>query len=237
MGGTDSEAAEDDDASEVAGDEPGDEAVDDVTDGALLEDDADTDSDEVTRDADQDEVTRDAGSDVDEAELELTDDDLGSGNDLFDGVDDSTPSSGLTGDDDAGGEADTADGDAGDGEVADGLSGNSESMEAAINDGAARMACIGLTDDDFQDSDLTKSGLEAEFRETFQAFRLGYYGSRAVDEYVLAPDDDEVSPAWGLAGSMLMAVAMAVWLRPDGAERVQDAREAVEGVINGGGDT
>jgi hypothetical protein len=176
--------------------------------------------------------------DVEEVELELSDEDLGG--DLFDGVENAQDADASG--DSAGGRGIQAAGDDEGGEdvdedeeadpVAGGLEGNAEAMEDAINDGAARLACIGLQDDDLDD-DMATGDLEAEFVETFEAFRLGYYGSRVVDEYLLAPDEDEVNPAWGLAGSALMALAMAVWLRPDGADKVRAARESIEGLADG----
>jgi hypothetical protein len=173
--------------------------------------------------------------DVEEVELELEDEDLGG--DLFDGVEDAQDADTDASNDVAGGEGIQADGDQDDVDedeepVAGGLEGNAEAMEDAINDGAARLACIGLQDDDLDD-DMATGDLEAEFVETFEAFRLGYYGSRVVDEYLLAPDEDEVNPAWGLAGSVLMALAMAVWLRPDGADKVRAVRESIEGLADG----
>jgi hypothetical protein len=182
----------------------------------------------------------DEEGDVDEVELELSEQDLGG--DLFDGVEDAQDADTDASNDVAGGEGIQADDDQDDVDedeeepVADGLEGNAEAMEDAINDGAARLACIGLQDDDLDD-DMATGDLEAEFVETFEAFRLGYYGSRVVDEYLLAPDEDEVNPAWGLAGSALMALAMAVWLRPDGAEKVRAARESIEGLADGIGGT
>jgi hypothetical protein len=193
-----------------------------------------------------DDATNDAGDDdeeggVEEVELELSEEDLGG--DLFDGVENAQDADTDASNDAAGGQGvqaaaddDEVEGDV-DGEdeedpVADGLEGNAEQMENAINDGAARLAVVGLQDDDLDD-DMKTGDLEAEFVETFEAFRLGYYGSRVVDEYLLAPDEDEVNPAWGLAGSALMALAIAVWLRPDGADKVRAARESIEGLADG----
>ena len=166
--------------------------------------------------------------DVNEETVEVTEDDLGGG--LFSGVED------------GGDESDESDGESGgsdddDGQdveaIADGLEGNAAAMEGAINEGAARLATVGLTESDFEDSELTKDSLEEEFTETFEAFRLGYFGSRAAEKYILEPADGDVSPAWGLAGSMLMALAMTVWLRPDGDRAVSKAREAVENLTGG----
>jgi len=169
------------------------------------------------------------GADVREAEVDLSDEDLGG--DLFDGVesaasedvDDNGEDQGDDGDESAADEADL------DG-IGDGLEGNAAELESAINEGAARLGVVGLTEDDFEDSDMTLDGLEDELRETFAAFRLGYFGSQSVEKYVLEPAEGDVSPAWGLAGSTLMAAAMVVWLRPDGDDAIERAREAVRGI-------
>jgi hypothetical protein len=185
-------------APDLADDAP--EPVDAEGEGAVEE--AETQSDEVS-----------------EAEVELTEDDLGG--DLFDGLETAEAS-------DEGEEKQAPD------PVADGLRGNAAAMEDAINEGAARLSVVGLTENDFEDSDLDKEGLEAEFQETFQAFRLGYFGSRAVEEYFLEPADHEVVPIWGLLGSALIGGAMVIWLRPDGDQAVTGAREAISNMTGGG---
>jgi hypothetical protein len=171
-----------------------------------------------------------ANPDVQEAVVEIDAADLGTDPDeddpLFSGVEDAEGSSDADDEDDAD-DADEQDALAG---VADGLDGNAAAMEDAINEGAARAAVIGLTDEDFEDADLDKDGLREEFEETFQAFRLGYFGSRAVEDYVLEPADGDVDPIWGLAGSALIACAMVVWLRPDGDQAAAKAREAIGGL-------
>lgn len=171
-------------------------------------------------------------SEVNERTVDLSDDDFG-GSDIFSGVEDAPDRSADSssepaaqeseGDGESDGEEESNGGDP----LADGLSGNAAAMESSINDGAARLAVVGLTDEDFEDSPLTKESLEEEFAETFAAFRLGYFGQQVVDEYVLAPADGDVSPAWGLFGAVLIAGAMMVWLRPDGDEAVAKAREVV----------
>lgn len=167
--------------------------------------------------------------DVDEETVDLSEDDLSGGGDLFTGVDDSDNSS--SGDSSESDDEDDDDGDLED--IADGLDGNAGAMEDAINDGFAQLGVFGLTDDDFEDSSLDKDGLKDEFRQTFEAFRVGYFGSQVVEEYVLNPADGDVSPAWGLAGSMLIASAMILWMRPDGDQKVQALRDAVGGIAGG----
>lgn len=166
-------------------------------------------------------------TDVEEDTVDLTDEDLGG--DLFTGVED--------GDSGEGDDADADDGDDEDGDledIADGLEGNAAAMEESINDGMAQLGVFGLTDDDFDEDGMGKDELRDEFRDTFEAFRVGYFGSKVVEEYVLTPADGDVSPAWGLAGSMLMAAAMIVWMRPDGDEKVEKLRETARNIAGGG---
>lgn len=174
-----------------------------------------------------------SGNDVQEATVDLSDDDLG-GNSLFSGVEEGESSSSRSsGDDSASDPDDGDDGEDGDGmeEIVDGLDGNAGAMEDAINGGVARALVTGLTDDDFgDDSTMDKKTLQEELEETAEAFRLGYFGSKCVDEYFLAPDGKEPSPAWGLLGTALMMLGMAVYLRPDGDQAVEQVREAVGGL-------
>ena len=156
-------------------------------------------------------------------EVELSDDDLtGDASDLFTGTEDATSGSS----DDEGDDADDDESD-GDTDALDALGQRGESMEEAINDGAARLAVVGLDDED------DKEGLQDEFTEVFEAFRLGYFGSRFMEEYVFTDDDEEVDPTWGLLGAMLTCGAFIVWMRPDGDEMVGKAKDAVEGIIGG----
>lgn len=159
-------------------------------------------------------------------EVELSEDDLGGNtSDLFTGTEDASTSGGSD-DDDESDESDDG-GDASDSDALDALGQRGESMEEAINDGAARLAVVGLDDED------DKDGLQDEFTEVFGAFRLGYFGSRFMEEYVFTDDDEEVDPTWGLLGAMLTCAAFIVWMRPDGDEMVAQAKDAVEGIIGG----
>lgn len=175
-------------------------------------------------------------SDVNEASVELGEDDLSGGeSSLFSGVEDSENATGESAE--SGGESDAGDEEDADplGDMTGGLDGNAAALEDAINEGAARLAVVGLTEDDFgEDSAMSKESLEEEFSETFASFRLGYFGSQTIDQYVLQPADGDVNPAWGLCGAMLMAAGMAAWMRPDGDEKVAAIRETVEGIIAGG---
>lgn len=188
---------------------------------------SETESEKSVRDETDDETTvetvdetEETEGDVAEAQVQLTEDDLTNDDGLFDGVEESETAQ-ETGEEP---EAESEEDDEAN-EIADGLEGNAAAMEEAINEGAARLAVVGLTDEDFEDSNLDKESLETEFQETFSAFRLGFFGSQAIDEYVLSPADDEVDPVWGLAGAVLMAGAMSVWMRPDGDEKLGELRE------------
>jgi hypothetical protein len=91
------------------------------------------------------------------------------------------------------------------------------SFEEPIVEGFARMAVIGLDDDE-------KDELEPEFVDVFEAFQLGHYGDQVLHEYVLVGDDD-INPLYGLAGSMLMCTVLTVYMRPDGDEIVSSVRD------------
>lgn len=92
------------------------------------------------------------------------------------------------------------------------------SFEDPINSGAARLAVIGMEDDE------EKADLQTEFREVFEEFQLGHYGSETMHEYVLHGQDD-VDPIWGLCGSALLCTVIVVWMRPDGDELIRNAKE------------
>lgn len=157
-------------------------------------------------------------TDIEEATIEPTEEELGGG--LFDSVD----------------EADEQEDDEDDGEETQTSSQSpavdDTALDDVINDGAARLAIIGLTAEDFEGTQ-TPSDLENELREVFEAFRLGHFGSRAVEKHVLAPGDKEIDPVWGLFGAMLMAAAITLMMRPDGTEKVGDLREVAERITGG----
>jgi hypothetical protein len=153
------------------------------------------------------------------------------GGDLFDGVegvDEAQQTSGAGGDPGAG--ADDQDDPMG----GLGLAEDDDAIGESIVDGAARLAVIGLDDDELDDGSV--DDLQDELRETFEAFQLGTFGSAAAEKYVLEPADGEVDPAWGLFGSALMAMGMTLYLRPDGAEKVAAVRKRVERLAGGGGE-
>lgn len=208
--------------------------MDDVVPTAEETDDLETDAGDVDEDSDSHEniddglpdeepeaepSTTDGANDEEEIEevtVDLAEDEIG-GESLFDGVEDADPEETEVEEQETDGSA-SLDGD--------------ETLAETINDGAARLAVIGLTDADFE-GNQTKNSLETELQETFEAFRLGYFGSRAAEKYVLSPSEDEIDPAWGLLGAAIMAAALTLMLRPDGDEKIDDLRETV-GDLTGG---
>jgi len=209
----------------VATEESGDgdpELADDGEGGEPLDDAVEL-AEEASEESDD--LDPEPGDDPKVDEVDLSDDDLGgSASDLFTGSEDASTSSS---DDSSASTDDSDDEDELDDDALDALGARGESMEEAINDGAARLAVVGLDDDD------EKEGLQEEFTEVFEAFRLGYFGSRFFEEYVFTDDDDEVDPMWGLFGAALTCTAFIVWMRPDGDEMVAQAKDAVEGLIGG----
>lgn len=97
-----------------------------------------------------------------------------------------------------------------------------------INNGAARLAVVGL-DDEFEvnGKPKTKDDLRGEFVEVFEDFRLGHYSAEVAQEYLLI-DDEEISPVWGLTASMLLCTVMVIMLRPDGDELVGRVKTRVQ---------
>lgn len=142
------------------------------------------------------------------AEVELGDDDFGDG-DLFDDVEEAEEP------------ADAGEGDSS-GDPMDALDGATGGLADAMNEGAARLAVVGLEDDE-------KADLQGEFEDVFSAFRLGHYAGACAEEYVLADAEDEVDPAWGLLGSVLVCSAVVVWMRPDGDEQIERMKDAIGG--------
>mgnify|MGYP006277893807 CR=1 FL=1 len=136
--------------------------------------------------------------------------DSGSGDDvadsLFDGLDD-------------------GDGGSDDEEPKEAAKTRSSGLAADINRGVARAAVIGL-DDKWETADgeeRKKNDLKKEFEETFEAFRLGHYGSRVAEEYLLMEAED-IHPVWGLLGAALICAAVIVYRRPDGDQMVESAK-------------
>jgi hypothetical protein len=159
-------------------------------------------------------------------EIEPTSEEVDGGS-LFDGVEDAESSSDSDDDDASDGHsASSGDGPSDD---SDGTAGTPQ-FEQAINQGAARLAVVGLDEDEHEVDEL-----EAEFHEVFATFRLGHFGAETIDEYVMVDDDEDVNPAWGLAAAIAGCVAFSLWVRPDGDEQIKRAKEAINSIANGQG--
>jgi len=162
------------------------------------------------------------GDDSDEpepdvAEVELSDEDLGDGGDLFDG---------LEGASEDAGDSETETGNVG--TPLDALDDRGEALEDAVNDGAARLAVVGLEDNE-------REGLEDEMREVFEAFRLGYFGAEFAEEYIFVQGEDSIDPAWGFAGAAFACLGVCLWMRPDGDEQFARMKDALGGLAGGDG--
>lgn len=140
------------------------------------------------------------------AEVELGEDDYG-GDDLFDDIEEPTEESTGEG------------GSSTDYEAASGT------ISTAITEGSARLAVVGLEDDE-------KDELQSEFEDVFQAFQLGHYAGSCADKYLLTDPNENIDPAWGLLGSALVCSAVVLWMRPDGDEQI----ERLKGTLGGGGE-
>lgn len=205
------------------------------TDGEPAVPDAETDdqaadalldaSDDLEADADVDDTAGDTPDteDVNVEEIELDDDDFGDGGDLFSGVE------GAEGDGDGGDDA--ADDEQDDPNAVADLSGSSNSgkLQETINEGAARLAVVGLDEGDQKDA------LETEFVDVFASFRLGFYGSQFANEYLFAPEDGDVDPAWALLGTVLVCAAFSITMRPDTEDQLGRMRSVVGNLGGTGG--
>ncbi|WIV67541.1 acyl-CoA dehydrogenase [Natrialbaceae archaeon AArc-T1-2] len=176
---------------------------DDEQTAAALEDAVDDDQGESEPDSD----------DVEIEEVELTDDDLADG-DLFAGVDDVEDD-----EDDETGEESTSDQSNPADEFTFSGDNPTSKLQTSIEDGAAKLATVGLDDE-------TQEALEDDLQDVFSAFRLGYYGAEFANEYILVDGDDDVDPAWALLGSSLACAAVAVAMRPDSDEQIARLKEA-----------
>lgn len=158
------------------------------------------------------ESTEEDEADPEVVEIEPEDDDYTTGNGLFDDIEDSSDDGDSSAEREGMGD-----------DPLDSLDSRGEALEDAINDGMARLAVVGLEDDE-------GDGLEDEFTEVFEAFRLGFFGTEFAQEYVFVQGDDSIDPAWGLLGSMVCCLAVVLWMRPDGDEQLGKARSAVRGI-------
>lgn len=100
-------------------------------------------------------------------------------------------------------------------------------FEEAINEGFARFAVIGL------DDGKEKSSLEDEFQEVFEAAQLGHFGNEFAQEYIFVDEDDDIDPAFGFMGAMMLCAVIVLWRRPDGEEIANNARDSAGSVLGG----
>jgi hypothetical protein len=94
-----------------------------------------------------------------------------------------------------------------------------------INNGVARLSVVGLEDEWMapDGSEKSKSDLEDEFREVFETARLGHYGEKVIDEYLMV-DAEDIHPVWGLCGALLICAAVVVYRRPDGDQLIENTK-------------
>lgn len=184
--------------------------------------DEDVDPDEEVSGSDDEESEQDLPTDDGDVEVAQTDvSETGHDPDgLFDDIDTSSSGGdsmfdGVDGDDSNGTDDDSS----------EAASTRSTGLAADINRGAARAGVIGL-DDEWETPSgetRTKDELRTEFEETFEAFRLGHYGSEVIEEYLLVETDD-IHPVWGLVGAMLICAAVIVFRRPDGDQLIDSTK-------------
>lgn len=137
-------------------------------------------------------------------EIDPDEEDVSGG--LFDGVEEA-------GGDDS--EPDDVMGDVDPDDVLGPSSDGAAALGQTINEGAARLAVIGL-DDEHKIGDRENPGncLEAEFRDVFETFRLGHFSAEVIEEHLLV-DDSDVNPVWGMAASAMACAVFALMMRPD----------------------
>lgn len=187
----DFQGAMDEDLGEMGGDDHGDEPE-------PATDDRDLDPD-----------------DVDVAEADISDDDLDGG--LFSGTEDAEGGDEDDESDDEPPEFDDYDESQ---ESAPSMGQPaSETLENALNEGAARAAVVGLDDDE-------QANLEEEMAEVFESFRLGYFGAQAAETHILSESED-IDPFWGFVGAALVSGAFALHMRPDSEEQLSNIRHAL----------
>ena len=94
-----------------------------------------------------------------------------------------------------------------------------------INNGVARLSVVGLEDEWMapDGTEKSKSDLEDEFREVFETARLGHYGEKVIDEYLMV-DAEDIHPVWGLCGALLICAAVVVYRRPDGDQLIENTK-------------
>lgn len=93
-------------------------------------------------------------------------------------------------------------------------------FEDSINSGFARLAVVGLDEDDGKDE------LREEFREVMEEFKLGHYGDEVMQEYMLESEDD-IHPIWGFCGALVLCFGLVIYMRPDGDEIMESVTDTL----------
>lgn len=203
----------------------------------VAEDDGDAGGETPESPDDEAEMAADAGSGKspdgpDEmAEVELSEDDVDAdgADELFTSTEDKTDDTAES--DESGDESESSDDESGGPDLlGDGLDGRAGRLEERVNESMARMAVVGLDDEYKMEDDDDTDCLEAEFRDVFDLAGVGYHSAEFVDEYILTGDQEQVDPAFGLLGSVLACAALVVYLRPDGDEKLADAKDAISNI-------
>jgi len=101
---------------------------------------------------------------------------------------------------------------------------DSGALGDAVTDGMARLAVVNWPDD----ADQSADEMEDEFSEVFEAFQMDVFAEQSAEEYLFA-DAGEIDPLWGLCGSMVMACAFVLIMRPDGEEKMSEIAEKIGG--------
>lgn len=98
-------------------------------------------------------------------------------------------------------------------------------ISAAIEEGMAEVAVIGL---EGRERDRVRSEMQA----IASKFKLGYFGEQCVEKY-LQKDIEDIPPEYGLAASLIAFLAVAMYKRPDGADKAKDALTSIHSKFSG----
>lgn len=143
---------------------------------------------------------------VGEADLGIEDDnDIVAGFDGFEGSDDTSSSDTSSGGSSGGG------------------GGGGPSVAAAIEEGMAEVACIGLVGHE-------RERVRSEMQAVASKFKLGYFGERCVEKY-LQKDIEDIPPEYGLAASLVAFLAVTMYKRPDGSHKAKQAFTALKAKV------
>lgn len=102
------------------------------------------------------------------------------------------------------------------------------SIEDAIESGLAEVAAVGLEGQE-------RNEVHSEMRAIAGKFKIGYFGNRCVQKY-LKRDIEDIPPEYGLVAALIAFGAIAVYKRPDGEERIQQAVSIVKEKVSGDGE-